>query len=281
MNVTLYSTTGNDRYLPGNESYANEGPAYFLHHYTGVNKTGSFTYKGDFDKVVLSPKTGLYFNNDLSSTGAYFDINLGATNRATRIYMIGDTLDEMGNVTATDQVLSYEYRCYDVLRNCSNNMVFGMYAKGKIKHVVLCATGGVDPTFSTMTTLHMQDRSYIDGRTQYLKSNELKNVKKTSTNSYSFSTNYGESKFVVTQLGYDKGWEVKANGKTIDTYRLDGGFVGFLAPSGETQYEMSYKTPFHKEITALMTCGLTIYMSYLGYDFIKTRKRVKDELSLQ
>ena len=97
---------------------------------------------------------------------------------------------------------------------------------------------------------------------------------------FEFDTNYLQTRFVCTQVAYTKGWKVKAINEsgeetTLKTYNAQGGFVGFVAPTGNVHYVMSYMTPYLKtgaiiSITSFfLAAGTTVGLVFLRK---KTRK---------
>ena len=82
-----------------------------------------------------------------------------------------------------------------------------------------------------------------------------------------FDSSFDHSRLVATTLGYDAGWKVyatTASGESTQclTFKLDGGFVGFVAPAGEVHYTMKYQTPYLKEgaiMASVAVLGLAAY----------------------
>jgi len=280
--VKVLKTSGDDKYLPSSSSaYADEGPGYFIDNHDSESSATPSYYTGDYDHVVLYPtgNWGGYFNSDASSTGAYFDMYLSGGS-ASRMYMIGDTFDGEGNITGTNVLLNYEYRMIDVLKNTEACPLMGLYASGKVKYICFLGMGGGSYTFPSTIDLHMQEKAQVESDQAYMKGLSLQNVAKDGENAYTFTTDYSESRFVVTQIAYDEGWHVYADGNEIPTYRLDGGFVGFLAPSGSVSYRMEYVTPELKTGLVLFTIGMVIYFSYLGYGFVRDVKATEKRMQL-
>jgi hypothetical protein len=269
-----------------------EGPAAFLTNSKRVTKTEDFnpstyynpsmTYLSDFDKVVFYPKSGWgqAFNTD--PNGAYFLMSyLGAH---TRVYMIGDTVEN--GVTKTDQLLCYEYK---MIRNYNwyggngdqgGNALFGFYPRGIVRYIVLCSMPsdyGVTTTLPNFIRFYMMERSAYDAQLQTIKDNALKNVNHWTDN-FTCTSDYSEKKLVVTSIAYDAGWRVYATdaaGKTtqLPTYKLDGGFVGFVAPAGETSYHLFFQTKYLKEGALLAMAGFGMYALYEVIMFVRETKR--------
>jgi hypothetical protein len=273
-------------------------PASFLTDSTLVDsKTSQYSrtelinksYARDDDKVVLYPSTGTYFNTD--TTGAYFLMNFNGTS-STRIYMIGDTYNADGTTKATNVVLNYEYHMIDNWASSGErgytdySGLFGFYAAGRVKYIVFCAKGSGTASMPSYLYLYKMERSDLEAEMAKLNSQEyaLSDVEY-STDRFTFSTDYSATKMVVTTIGYDEGWHVKATAAdgTVtypSMYRLDGGFVGFAAPSGEVSYVLYYETPYFKLGTALAVTGFGIYIGYEVVVFVVDVRHYQKELDL-
>jgi uncharacterized membrane protein YfhO len=206
--------------------------------------------------------------------------------------MIGDTFEADGvTIKEKNKLLNFEYHAIDNMGDDGGTFrnLFGMYAKGRVRYIVACAPG---PAWSGTTAntvnfsgdfrIYMQERSAMEKQYDFLRESKFQNVKQLSSNEYTFTTNYDKTtypngRFCVTQIAYDKGWSVKANGTALKTYKLDGGFVGFVAPAGEVSYDMTYMTPYLKGSSFLFAGGIIVYASYLTYDFVRDLKRIKKE----
>lgn len=295
----LYTNTYN-WWGPSLSTGGHEGPTYFLtDENTVISSTVPSTVNSDTDKVVLTPSNGSkYFNTD--ETGAYFlmyynidDYEQSIRNKKiTRVYLIGDTFDEDGNIKEENVLLSYEYhtlRDYARMKVGYNGDVFGLYAKGRVKYICFC---GKNSDGSTRTyeapTLYMMERSAIDGENGILtklKSSEynLTDVEY-SADKFTFKTNFSENRLVTTIIGYDAGWSVTAtdasgNHYTPNTYKVDGGFLGFVAPGGvgEVTYTLSYHTPYLNEGFLLSMVGLFLLVGYESGRWIYRRNKKKNE----
>lgn len=80
------------------------------------------------------------------------------------------------------------------------------------------------------------------------------------TNSFTFDTHYDKNKIVVLNVPYDEGWHLKANNEDLKIYKVDGGFIGFIAPSGDAKYVLNYSTPQMPEGVFLATSGLVLFI---------------------
>ncbi len=303
LRADYYLTETGDGLLPGSsKSYASEGLGYFLNHYeektTGV--TTALNMRKDRGKLALCPKNGDYFNVD--PDGAYFELHFynSKSSGAPRVYALGDTFDENGNLTGENVCLSFDGKMMPNAANtdyyCAESCTFGIYAKGRVKQIVVCygGSGSVDVS-PGMIYMAVSERSDIEAKEETRHDDALKNVVK-GVNDYTFNTAYETDRIVVTQLGYDRGWGVTAtlpNGekKACQMLRLDGGLVGFVAPgvtddNGVAQkvtYVMEYKTPYSNLsvlcwiLGSVSLSGIVITQFYFSS---RRKKKEQDELAL-
>lgn len=87
-----------------------------------------------------------------------------------------------------------------------------------------------------------------------------------STDKFEFTTDYDSQRFIVTQIPYDAGWSVKAtnsDGETrnLKVYKAQGGFVGFIAEEGYTEYKMTYYTPYLRVGTYISIIGTFAFVT--------------------
>ena len=288
-----------------------EGPGYFLHHYEPkpmdefrVDGTNYYSIPKDTGHVVLKPNIGSYFNEDPS--GAYFTIYYGNSkgdDNPIRIFMIGDTFHADGTLDKTDTLLAFEFHAIDALPGNANSYhgYYGFYPEGRVKYVVFETNGpsGYNQYFpgTGNLRLYIQERheefcalrnpgDSLEARSAYISANDeedktddslLHDVKTVNGDSFTFKTYFAEDELVVTQLAYDEGWKVVNNGKELKTYRLNGGFVGFIAPKGEQSYSLKYETPRLKGALAIATVGTFLYFGYLAFDFVRAERAFKKE----
>lgn len=302
LRCSYYLTAEGDGLLPKNSrEYAKEGLGYFVDHHVSETSVGSgiTSVKRDVGKLVYYPAFKEYLNDDPS--GAYFEFRfyndkMNNTRVAPRIYALGDTFDEEGNVLESNVCLGFDNMLLDnasrtdyyTYRSCT----FGLYAKGRVKRLVLCYPGsGTVNVYPYNFYCSVHERSEIESFEQYMRDNALQNVQR-DVNTFTFQTSYAQNRIVTTQLGYDKGWGVKAtlpNGESVkcDTFRLNGGLVGFVAPSYldadgnpmTVKYEMRYETPLLGFGVALWTVGVVMYVTIMTMQFVyygKEKKRATE-----
>lgn len=242
----------------------------------------SYQYQRDEGKMVISPSDGKYFNED--HDGAYFALTYDNSD-STRIYMIGDIVDENDHIVKEDVLLCYES---SMLENwCSSSErgsttysgLFGFYARGKVKHIVYCAKGNGTLKMPSTMSIYKKEKSQIDEQFNKLTDQEhALNDVKYKTNSFEFSTNYSEDKFVVTSIGYDEGWRAyvtKEDGKVeaLPMYRADGGFVSFYAPKGNNTYVLKFETKYLKEGLILAGGAFVALVGFQVGTFIYKKKK--------
>ncbi|MCR4562922.1 MAG: YfhO family protein [Bacilli bacterium] len=279
------------------------GPGYFLGKgatntkisvKTASDLSGSVTMAKDFDKIVIQPNYGTYFNED--KEGCYFQFRMSSTtnksNLVPRIYIIGDTFDEDGNILEEDTVLSYEWSSMDNFKNLnpSNSIytpVFGFYAHGRAKAIVFCDKNAYGTASMTIPN-YIYFKEYSDimsDQDRYASSDyNLQDVVRTNSDLFTFKTQFDTDKIVVTSLGYDAGWKVTArrsDGTRVErpTFKLDGGFVGFVALGDEKDvtYTLKYETPLLKEGVILSMLGVALLAAQLSVSFFLTIKKKKGE----
>ncbi|MGM9814066.1 MAG: YfhO family protein [Candidatus Enteromonas sp.] len=318
IKATYYTVGDGDLMIPSQKhSYYNEGLGFFLKHFKTKkeNIVSSFNetlnpIERDTGMLAFSPVSGQYFNpgeEGNPSKGLYVEIKYandyyanktsdGRYQLVPRIYLLGDTEDGK-----TNQLLSFEYNCFDNARRVegshsyynSRYSTFGLYAKGRVTNIVFCWPGSGTMGMNVDAYFHMTTYEQWEKQNNARQADKLQNVTY-DTNVFSFDTSYSEDRIVVTQLGYDKGWQATAflpNGEKQDCrmVKLDGGLVGFIAPhvldeEGKPlsiHYELRYMTPGSNLAAILWGIGTTAFSGYLIYTFVTSVKDEKKKLVLE
>lgn len=304
--MTCY-TTDYEWWGPFNEETGvREGPGYFVNDESKTKRKISLggKYIPDMEIVALTPSDGsTYFNDEYN--GAYFAINYDFSsslknNKKTRIYFIGDKENDDGTISE-NVLLSYDYETmvtYAKRKMIDGGDVFGFYPEGKVKYICFNAkpsdfssldAGKAVATLPYSLSVYMTPRSEIEKiEGKYMNDGEyaLKDVVY-DKNRFTFSTSFSASKVVTTSLGYDAGWKITAKkGEetiSLDTYKINGGFVGFVAPEGEVTYLLQYETPYLKEgafaaAFAIFAFGSIQIGSFL-YLYFKKKKEKESSIS--
>ncbi len=79
---------------------------------------------------------------------------------------------------------------------------------------------------------------------------------------FTFTTSTNQCLF--TSIPYDFGWTIKDNGKEINFFSIQGGFLGIELPAGNHELELTYHVPGFKlsfiisTIALVTTCALII-----------------------
>ncbi len=113
--------------------------------------------------------------------------------------------------------------------------------------------------------------------------NPIENIEYT-TNKFTFDTNYDEYKFIVTQLPYEDGWQVKAsdeggNKQDLKVYKAQGGFVSFIAQKGLTHYVLEFYPPYLQIGSYLSIVGMFMFYTYfISYYYVAFNLVGKDEI---
>ena len=108
---------------------------------------------------------------------------------------------------------------------------------------------------------------------------------KSSSNKYSFKTDFDMNRVVVTRLAYEKGFTLKMtdeNGNTqnVEIFNGQGGFVSFISGKGKCSYELEFYTPNLKVGSIISAISTFVFISSIvGYMFIDMKKKEKEILS--
>ena len=89
--------------------------------------------------------------------------------------------------------------------------------------------------------------------------NAVLNVKHTK-NTFEFDTNYENDEFVVLNIPIDKGWTLKNGTEEVTKYKVNGGFIGFVAKGGLQHYKLTYVTP-----SLMLGIGVTAGSSFIFF----------------
>lgn len=295
LTCDYYVTENDDKlFAASKKEYASEGLGYFLNHYETVQygRNGSLRVEKDTGKVLFRPQTGTFFNDDYDGSYIEFRFYNNKDDGAPRIYALGDRMREDGTIEENvclgfdHHLLNSASKDYYVSQACT----FGLYARGRVRSIVLCfgGMGSADINVSNFYCV-VTPYSKIMQNEEKIRKNALIDVK-TDVNTFTFKTAYDQDRIVLTQLGYDKGWNATANvpgkGKVACTMlRLNGGLVGFIAPSAldengnplEVTYELRYDTPFMKLGIAAFVAGVVLFFTVAATQFYVTVKAKKKE----
>ena len=300
VKAKYYVTEEGDNFYPaGDKPYAHDGPGYFLDHYERVQDAIVYINEMERDrgKLAYFSDSGEYLNEDPRGCYVQFNFWQGTEGGNPRIYAIGDRLNDEGE-WEKNVCLGFESNAFDCVTSEHNSlayMTFGLYCRGKVKCLVFCygGTGVVKNVGITRFYATITDYPELLAQEQTMQKASLKNVTH-GVNEFHFDTSYYKDRVVVTQLGYDKGWSVKATlpdgtKKDCQMLRLDGGLVGFVAPGVTDEnnnplkvtYEMRYSTPYSLGGLGLWALGVVLYGGYLGFTFYSDAKRKKKALGLK
>ncbi|MCR5348778.1 MAG: YfhO family protein [Bacilli bacterium] len=300
LTMDYYVTESDDRLLAGvNKSYYHEGLAYFLNHYKTKqsNLGGQFSMAKDFGKLAIRPSSGEFFNTDENGCYMEFHFYNNKNEGAPRVYAIGDRKLPSGE-WEENVCLSFDHQLLPSATAtdyyCREACTFGLYAQGKVRYFVLCyGSSGFVSVNPSDFYLSVVERSDIKAFEAQIGADALQEVK-TETNRFLFKTNYAEDRIVLTQLGFDKGWSATATlpgGQKVkcQMLKLDGGLVGFLAPSAKgeggealpVEYVLEYKTPYGNLSAVLYVTGIVCYVGILVLSFVSLKKKRKESLALQ
>ncbi len=152
------------------------------------------------------------------------------------------------------------------------------YVRKDVYSLAVCGKYYQSYLYDSTLTMHTEDISSYESRRDALNAYPIENVTY-KKDKFTFTTNYEEPRFVVSRVAYDKGWSIKGKDKdgkvtNIKVYKGNGGFVSFVAPSGEMSYVMTYQTPYLTGsyiLSALTTTGF--FVSLFAYHLYQEKKK--------
>lgn len=111
--------------------------------------------------------------------------------------------------------------------------------------------------------------SYINNRISHSAENVY-----TDLNRMSFRIKSDSVSFIVTSVAYDKGWKVLVDGKEVDTYKINGGFIGFgVDDEGNHEINMYFVPTGFKTGIYLSISGVFIFISLVVYEEITIKRK--------
>ena len=145
----------------------------------------------------------------------------------------------------------------------------------KIKKIIVVNRGN-----KINTTHHICIDSFtsLKAKTDALKANVVSDVQ-IGTNKYTFKTNFGSERIVVTRLAYEDGFtliakDIYGNKKDINVFNAQGGFVSFISEKGAWSYELSFYTPNLKTASLISCFGIIGYFTtMISFIYLDIRKK--------
>ena len=149
----------------------------------------------------------------------------------------------------------------------------GVWTNLGVNTDVIATTKKLDDTKSELESKINSASANLSGEIQKkqdeINAKTFKNVVY-KNNKFTFKGNHSGSKIAVTNIPFDPGWSLKINGEDADIFKVNGGFVGFITPTGEVSYELKYFTPKLK--TGLISTGVGLIM-FIALFFVYRRKK--------
>jgi len=97
---------------------------------------------------------------------------------------------------------------------------------------------------------------------------------KTKGDIISGKINVREDRYFMLSIPYDKGFDIKIDGKSVDYYKANEAFIGFDISKGEHRVDIEYTAPLKKEGTIASICGLLLLAGLIIFE--GRRKNGKD-----
>jgi len=73
---------------------------------------------------------------------------------------------------------------------------------------------------------------------------------------------------IFTTIPYDKGWNVRIDGKTVETYENLDALLGFDAPEGEHEIELNYMPSIYVTAAKLSITGAALFITVLAGELV-------------
>ena len=289
LQKTVYKTVGGYSYY-GTVDGKSYGPSDFLNpEYESVLVSEKRSYnlneqvQSDYEKIVLTPRSGEFFNDD--KLGAYFALYINESAASgmgnVRVYMIGDRYDEDGNLVKAYDLLSYEYKTiadYNSMKVNSNGSLFGFYPEGKVRAIVFLGKPSERAKYFLSSTFYayMLERSDVESMLGLAGTSKLENVVYT-TDRFDGDLEADRDGIMNTVLAYDAGWHVYLQGEEetveAETFNVNGGFLGYFVPKGNWHVVISYQTPYLELASVFYSVGFfSLVAVFLGKTYLSYRK---------
>lgn len=301
--ATKSNPSGEYAYMNPEDPYDNEGREEYdkEHPFLAANGIGPADDHYDYDtlkdeegktsdkyqrKVLYNSKLVLTFENggesvclvpeadpNDPSTGAYLSID-SSNNISWRLF------DEEGKLISIAQ---HSYSDYQ--------RAHGYYVDRPVKTIVGVIRDGTkdNPVNIDRPEIYIIRNKDYQEAIDKLREEPVEIVKRDDDNVY-FHTSYESAKFVVLNYPRQAGWKLYRHTEDeegneikeeVETYKAQGGFIGFVCPSGEGSYSLEYKSPYFSLGLLMTGIGLVATLLCLyGYDRLsKTRRFEKEELN--
>ncbi len=115
----------------------------------------------------------------------------------------------------------------------------------------------------------------------------IKVLKEEQLNTTTFKDGYVKANIVVnetntlfTSIPYEKGWQVKVNGKSVETKELYDTFLGIELEPGEYEIEFTYQQPGISIGIFISIMSTTILIFYLNKNHKRNQKKVEKKKSV-
>ncbi|MEY9218868.1 putative membrane protein YfhO [Bacillus subtilis] len=82
-------------------------------------------------------------------------------------------------------------------------------------------------------------------------------------NRLTFAYHLSKDQYIMLPIPYEKGWELKINGKTQKIEKADYAFIGFKAQKGDNHIELTYYPPYFKISAIISLVSLLLAVFYI------------------
>lgn len=174
------------------------------------------------------------------------------------------------------------YRSFYVHPKAYNEDGTTKVAAPKLKKIIVANRNRFSPSTNNFSVLY-EKYSAQKARHDALKSYPVTDVK-VGTDKYKFKTNFDKKVVVVTQLPFEKGWSIKAKGadgkiKNLEVLSVQGGFTGFVAEIGETNYTMTFYPANYQTGKIMSAFGSLLFLgTFYDYCYLRKNKEIEEDI---
>ncbi|MCY8451254.1 YfhO family protein, partial [Bacillus spizizenii] len=118
-------------------------------------------------------------------------------------------------------------------------------------------------------TYELKNIALYEENYQTLKSAVLQNKTdkednlKWDKNKLTFAYRLPKNQYIMLPIPYEKGWELKINGKTQTIEKADYAFIAFKAQKGDNHIELAYYPPYFKISALISLVSLLLAVLYI------------------
>lgn len=173
--------------------------------------------------------------------------NAGLYQRAFRLSLLTKKGNSGLNQVDSSGLSDYSRRTYAVLN--------GGYYSGSLPSSATLKLKGTGTFDFKLTVYAVNLGNDYQKAVKTIQQNGLTSIKK-KTNQVTATLNHSKAGIVASTIPYSTGWQAYVDGKKVQTYVTNYGFVGFNVPAGKHTIKLVYATPGLKAGAILTVVGV-------------------------